>query len=555
MDETKLQALQSLISYVQKNKIVPNTRQLKEFDSNITPKLIEYHFGNYSGMVKEAHKYAKDVFDSIFTESDFNELAWARVKKTVNTNNKFIVISAVCGAEIDEDALKSVKTYSKKTGAAILLIPIKSGGHGFQQLHHKLKDKAISVVFREIHLNENIKIVPISLSTTASKPHSGLNRVGKRSCSLILGATKLSKETVPTANYKFPHQIITTGVITKPNYIKGLEVKKADYIANEEHKQAAIIVELANNRIYFQREVEFDVDGSFVDVGLNGVTRYLPNGTTKKEVAEALSVGDSHFPFEVDPVADLKFREVAKKLSAKHVFLHDIYSFSGRSHHDAHNELIIIRKAEAGYLDLENELKLTAKHLLEWSKLKTKIHIVPSNHNEHLDKYLATGMHRQDPHNARIAMSMIIASLDGVIPLKHGLDTVAKMKANNVLFHSRDASFKIQECEMLFHGDRGGDGARGSLANLHLSLGNCIIGHSHKPGIHGDTWQNGTSTYTDVENRPDYTKGAPSSWLQTSTVVTKGKGDRCLRSQITVIDGAWCLEDWLKNKSKKRGAA
>ena len=83
------------------------------------------------------------------------------------------------------------------------------------------------------------------------------------------------------------------------------------------------------------------------------------------------------------------------------------------------------------------------------------------------------------------------------------------------------------------HGDRGPNGARGSIKNLRRIGVKSIIGHSHSPGIDEGAYQNGTSTRL----RLGYNVG-PSSWLNAHTVVyANGK-----RSLINIIDGKWRLE-------------
>lgn len=553
--------LQAYLDYINQHLIAPSLSELVAFAKEekyvgVTRKTVETRIGGMKKLLDKAKFASPLTFKKIWNEEDFYPNAKKKAK-LLNEYSRFVIISAVCGGEVAEDHLNSIISYAKKRDAAVLLMPIKKGRQDYLNLSPKLKRKDLHLITDETHLNTNIKLIPLALNPSAARPHAGMSRVGRRSCSIVLPSTKLFKETVATANDKMPHQIITTGVITLANYSKGLIISKNEYIAENDHKLSAIIVEVASPQTFFQREIEFDTDGSFVDIGLSGCVRYSPDGKTKSEVAEGFSVGDSHFPFEVDPVADSIFRYINKNvLKANHTFLHDIYSFSGRSHHEKDNEIAIIKKSLSGHLDLRDELKQTAKHLNNWSKASKNVHIVPSNHIEHLDKYLASGEHRKDPHNAKIVLNMILKAIDNQIPLRVGLEDYTNIIKRNMHWHRRDASFKILGCEMLFHGDRGGDGARGSITNLQLNLGSCIIGHSHKPGIYGDVFQNGTSTYIDVKNRPGYTAGSPSSWLQTSTAVFKGK-KYPLRTQLTIIDGSFCLDHYLwlaKNKKNKKAA-
>jgi hypothetical protein len=76
------------------------------------------------------------------------------------------------------------------------------------------------------------------------------------------------------------------------------------------------------------------------------------------------------------------------------------------------------------------------------------------------------------------------------------------------------------------HGDKGPNGARGSLKNLRGVGVKSIIGHSHSPGISEGCYQVGTSSCL----RLDYNAG-PSGWLNTHCVLyANGK-----RSLINII--------------------
>jgi hypothetical protein len=97
-----------------------------------------------------------------------------------------------------------------------------------------------------------------------------------------------------------------------------------------------------------------------------------------------------------------------------------------------------------------------------------------------------------------------------------------------------DESFNLAGIECGMHGHYGPNGARGSIKNLSRLGSKVISGHGHTPGIEEGHFRTGTSTPLRLE----YTNG-PSSWLNSHVVVyASGK-----RSIITIIDGAWRLED------------
>ena len=77
----------------------------------------------------------------------------------------------------------------------------------------------------------------------------------------------------------------------------------------------------------------------------------------------------------------------------------------------------------------------------------------------------------------------------------------------------RDESCIINKIELSNHGDRGLNGAKGSLNSYSKLNTKLTIGHSHTPGRMDGAIQVGTSTIL----RPDYVEG-PSSWRQAHSI-------------------------------------
>ena len=86
--------------------------------------------------------------------------------------------------------------------------------------------------------------------------------------------------------------------------------------------------------------------------------------------------------------------------------------------------------------------------------------------------------------------------------------------------------------ELGAHGDKGANGARGSLHAMENAYGNSVSGHSHSPEILRGAWQVGTCSYLKLE----YNQG-PSSWLHSSCLLYPNGA----RQLINVIGGQWRL--------------
>jgi hypothetical protein len=91
----------------------------------------------------------------------------------------------------------------------------------------------------------------------------------------------------------------------------------------------------------------------------------------------------------------------------------------------------------------------------------------------------------------------------------------------------------IKGIQMDLHGDKGPNGARGSIKNLRRVGCRVMIGHSHSPGFNEGAMQVGTSSRLQLE----YNHGGVSGWLHTHGVVyANGK-----RQLITIINGKYRL--------------
>ena len=107
---------------------------------------------------------------------------------------------------------------------------------------------------------------------------------------------------------------------------------------------------------------------------------------------------------------------------------------------------------------------------------------------------------------------------------------LARAAIPNVRALGGDESFVLGGVELAMHGDRGPNGARGSIRNLRRIGIRSIIGHTHSPGIDEGCNQTGTSTRLRLE----YNHGA-SGWLN-AHVLLNADGKRQL---IVIVDGEW----------------
>ncbi len=525
----------------------PSLSDLK--DAGYTREMVRTRFVGLEGLLNEASKFGLNKF--VLMDSDFN--GDNNVESLLDAPSKykrFIISTAESGSKVNLNFLNSLKNYAKRNSAKLLIIPL---GSDWTEIDPALKGETF--VSMDVNLNNNVLISSVQLNAKSSNPASSLSRIGNRSQSIVYGATKLSKEVVATPG-KHPHLIITTGAVTVGNYKKAgsktTSFSKNDWLATNEHELSAIVVEVVDNTFFHQRELVADVDGSIVDMSPKGAFRYHKDGKVSKELAVAMSVGDWHSG-ETSEAAYNSFPQISKLSGAKMTFLHDVLSFGQISHHDHGKEITKAIKAESGSLDFKKEINRLANDLNMWKRFSSKLMIVESNHDKHLDQSIESGAFWEDLFNRRHYLELALAMLDGKDPLKEALSRYAKFNLVGVEFVGPNnpviLNSKFGTLNLSSHGHEGGNGAKKAGAkSLFQSIGSAVTGHTHTPriypGTNGGMWVNGTSTCTDGEEVPPYAKGnVASSWLKTSTLVFQKNGGKFLRQQITLMpDGKWHLD-------------
>ena len=140
-----------------------------------------------------------------------------------------------------------------------------------------------------------------------------------------------------------------------------------------------------------------------------------------------------------------------------------------------------------------------------------------SNHNDHLDKWLSSYDPKLDMTNAKVYFGIMYTMLDNI---DKGISTTAFesyfktfFKDYCVEFAKRDEEYLISGIDVSYHGDRGGNGSRGSAAQFARAKHNLVIGHSHSPKIEKGVFQVGTST-----SRLEYSVGL-TSWANTHCII------------------------------------
>lgn len=460
-----------------------------------------------------------------------------KFKRKIEGARRYIITSAQNATPVDPNVWASLQVAAKHLDAQLVVIPLRyknptSQWTQPQEDHEWWVDEVKPYLDNQRHqLGPNLVLAgDVKTQPTASRPLSGFEALtGAESC--IVGHPKMQFRSVPSPLGRFPKILTTTGSCTKPNFTD----TKAGKLGEFHHFSGGILVELDGRRFHLRQLNADRRTGEFTDLG----TLYTPTGARRARRAAGLVLGDLHERF-VDPLVDAAtFGEggIVETLNPEHIVFHDLFDgYSVNPHHEG-NPFVAIAKGRTGYGNVEEEIRRAVEYVISRCR-KRKAVIVASNHDNFLARWVAATDWRRSPGNAEFYLETALAmakatrmTAGGVVtddPLKHWVE---RMRGDAwIRCLGSDETFDLVGVECGQHGDRGPNGARGSLRNLSRVGARLVTGHSHTPGIEEGHYQCGTSTPLKLE----YTRG-PSSWLNTHCVIyANGK-----RSLITIVDGKW----------------
>jgi len=455
----------------------------------------------------------------------------AKSKKVDKKKKVYLITSAQSNTKIHESMLDNMEAYAKKHKAEILITPLKYGvDMGFNQ-GHSWANRIVPYLNANRHdlcktlsYCGDVKILP-----TAKFPLSSLGSLSGLN-SAIYGSAKIHQESHPTLQGDPPKILATTGSLTVANYTDTKAGKHGEHY----HQLGFIVIEIQDDKIFHLRQVEVNKDGSFDDIFFN----VKKGEVTRNTEIEGIVVGDVHFA-TVDEVAlDTTF-DLMKKLTPKHVVLEDVFDGQSINPHNMDDPFYQAKLEYEGKNDLEAELEDMLEKLERFSKFKNVV-IVRSNHDIFLERFLKRDW-RKLPTSKNSLPYMELAAMilkayktgqdfKGVIP------TLIKNKFPKYHALGYDELYYIKHFAVFNHGEKGSNGSRGGGAKNwskftsgvdgHRERG-VITAHTHTPSRYGNSVCVGN-----ILMPQDYTKGSPSSWMQSNAIVHKsGKAQ-----QIHIID-------------------
>lgn len=414
----------------------------------------------------------------------------------------YVVTSAVNNTEINAPFLESLRQYCHHRNAKLLVVPIR-----YKNVSAYLAKEDDGVWWaRELrddfHLepfevNDHLTIMGDSfIQATAASPLAGLDILDDQR-SLVIGHPTIETKTAARPVGDRPRFLMTTGAVTESRYSESVAGMKA----TARHACGAVVVE-RDGAEFWLRNVEADEEGGFYDLD----NYYYPDGVTGGHRLKALICGDTHLDF-LDPEvkkATWGPGSITEVLKPEHEVHHDILDFFSANHHHRGDTHLGFAKHHWGLNSVERELNRLVDFFSEClNRPDTIYHIVPSNHNDALQRWLKEADIRHDPENALIYHELNFKVLNGIacrgmevlIPHPLGLFMKEKIKnPQNVFFHDRSEKVEICGIDINQHFDKGVNGSRGSLAGMARTGRAAAGGHGHGPGKKNRSIQGGTSS-------------------------------------------------------------
>jgi len=478
------------------------------------------------------------------------------VYEPLDHNRYFILTSAQDCSDIHEDFWNALNVYAHWLGECEIIV---SGFTYSKKLFEDHDTRSPKVGFHpsvdDFIVHDRIRIGDevdfcgeMNTLPTAVTPLSGFATYTRARWG-VFPHPKVQLESVATMKHERAKQLMTTGSVTLPNYVR----KKAGIKATFHHQIGAVLVEMTpDGATYCRHLLTTDLEnGSFYDLD-----RYVTSqGVTTNHRVEAISYGDIHHEKLDEEVALLTWgysveEQVAwsrdnwedgdileaeplpliHRLRPKYEFFHDLSDFSPRNHHNIKDHHFRFAAHTRG--GQNNNVQLALKGCAEFIK---QIHrdectsvIVESNHDQALLKWLKTADYRDDPENALFFLSCqkwLYMEMQAGNGSPDVFQQVMREMGTpeDVVFCNEDQSFIICgdiECGM--HGHLGPNGSRGSPLAISRSGRKSNTGHTHSPAIRDGAYVGGVSGSLDM----GYNKG-PSSWSH-SHIITYPNGKRTI---------------------------
>jgi hypothetical protein len=491
-------------------------------------------------------EWLKDRQRILFSETSPKDAV--HVKTPARGVKRFIFTSAQDDTAVHEGFLSNLEAYAEHMGAELIIAGFTYDKRLYEEHRKDEEFQNYHPRVRRYMQNQRMEIGPnlmfcgeMNTLPTAVSPLTGFETYTRQKWGIFPHA-KVQLVSVPTMKHYPAKQIMTTGAVTKPNYVQ----KRAGIRAHFHHVYGAVIVEIDASGDHFCRHLLGEKgDGSFHDLN-----NYVEDGAIYEDCAvEAITWGDIHFE-KMDPdvaracfgldLTTMRVTEPTSMLDAlepAHQFFHDVTDFSVRNHHNIKDPHFRVRMFYNGTDSVERSLDGVADFLDRTRRPWCQSVVVESNHDLALLRWLKEAEWKHDPVNAEFYLRAQLACVQAIrdnrsfCPLEWVLKE-SLTSLDSIRFLREDESYTIcdDKIEGGMHGHLGANGSKGSPRQFTRMGPKANTGHTHSASILDGIYTGGTSSNLDM----GFNKGL-SSWSHTH-IVTYPNGKRTL---VTLQNGKW----------------
>lgn len=460
----------------------------------------------------------------------------------------FIFSGAQNDAEVHQEFWDNLKAYAEFRDADIIIGPGTYETQWWSESQSVVRQYAKEIedylCFGQMRIGEDFVFCgEMNMLPTANRPISDLTTYTQGRWG-VFPHSKIQLKSVPSTNpERQAHQVMTTGLVTKPKIIP----RKAGIKSIFHHQIAAVLVEFDQDGDLFCRHLVADKDGSFCDLEFivrDGVVEIDDNQV------ELVVMADMHTDKECASSFDATFRapnSIMRTLKVGRAIAHDIFDNYRRNHHHVHDNAYSYEVAYRGRDSVLEEVQGVVQILSELLET-VPVTVVESNHDIALERYIREGRYRNDGINIRLGLQLEDAYLAWRERVADAIDLGAPTESFSLLEFAVNMvadregidladvdwvhdgySYVVNGVECGNHGFRGANGARGTVAGF-AQLGlKMNIGDKHSPEICDGVYVSGV-----MNLRQGYNKG-PSGWAVTHTLQYRN-GKRTL---VTMQNGKW----------------
>lgn len=464
-------------------------------------------FDKFDDLYELARRRNPNAFKKVQNTNIFTEERLSKALQSARDSDVIVITSAVADAPVNEGFYNALRAYHKDRKASIFIRPVNLETSGLQK--ELLESDFAHVIINTINLRRDLSLHNLKLLAKMVDPLTGTNKLGSGE-TRIYGHIQRRLKTRAFVDSNLESLFnITTGALTDPDYMGGKYVQeRTAEFAMERHFYGAVVLEKTSSRrgvhipglgrfhirfIEYVKEVPDETgkkvvlqDPYFMDLN----KAYHASGKVRDIQIEALVFGDLHFG-ATDQHASLESkRSLIQKFKPKRIYTHDDYDGKEINHHErdriiAQGMLALMRanSLEEGLHYLRENLEA----ILEVAPPETEILRVRSNHPHWVERYLQGGTFMKESQNTAIGIELAKAMTEGMDPIDYFLKKHMRpelYRRVKTLRPGEPINEGTRPVVVHMHGDKGVNGARGSINAFIEATEASISGHVHNDEVY-----------------------------------------------------------------------